>query len=222
MTIELGVNSQLSISSTSSKRRRNFKKTPNGESSPGNPKNKFTYFAASGLSDDRWLCPICLDIFEDAVETPCCHNLFCEACIKRTPTCPLCNLRINPLDGLKPNIPIRRLVMELSVPCPNDDCDKIIRKGEQEKHLKECNFTPVVCPNNEGHVCGLILRRDIERHKNEECPFRIVECLLRCGVMLPLNDMDEHITNDCPKTIIKCKNNCGGKIERGNIEKHIT
>jgi len=53
--------------------------------------NRFTYFAASGLSDDRWLCPICLDIYDDAVETPCCHNLFCEKCIKRTPTCPLCN-----------------------------------------------------------------------------------------------------------------------------------
>ncbi len=47
------------------------------ENNGGGP-NRFTYFAASGLSDDRWLCPICLDIFEDAVETPCCHNLFCE------------------------------------------------------------------------------------------------------------------------------------------------
>ena len=53
--------------------------------------NRFTYFAASSLSDDRWLCPICLDIFEDAVETPCCHNLFCEKCISKTATCPLCN-----------------------------------------------------------------------------------------------------------------------------------
>ena len=42
---------------------------------------RFTYFAASSLSDDRWLCPICLDIYDDAVETPCCHNLFCEKCI---------------------------------------------------------------------------------------------------------------------------------------------
>lgn len=42
---------------------------------------KLTYLSASSLSDDRWLCPICLDIFDDAVETPCCHNLFCEKCI---------------------------------------------------------------------------------------------------------------------------------------------
>ena len=86
-----------------------------GSNNPGTM--KFTYFAASSLSDDRWLCPICLDIYEEAVETPCCHNLFCEECIKKTPTCPLCNLRIN--GQLKPNIPIRRLVNELSVSCIN-------------------------------------------------------------------------------------------------------
>ena len=42
---------------------------------------KLTYLSASSLSDDRWMCPICLDIFDDAVESPCCHNLFCEKCI---------------------------------------------------------------------------------------------------------------------------------------------
>jgi len=42
---------------------------------------RFTYFSSASLSDDRWVCPICLDIFTDAVETPCCNNLFCERCI---------------------------------------------------------------------------------------------------------------------------------------------
>jgi len=45
---------------------------------------RFTYFSAASLSDDRWVCPICLDIFVDAVETPCCNNLFCERCISQT------------------------------------------------------------------------------------------------------------------------------------------
>jgi hypothetical protein len=43
--------------------------------------DRMSYFSSQSLSDDRWLCPICLDIYTDAVETPCCHNLFCEACI---------------------------------------------------------------------------------------------------------------------------------------------
>lgn len=74
---------------------------------------RFTFFSASSLADDRWICPICLDIYQDAVETPCCHNLFCEACIKDTRCCPLCNMRI--VGALRPNIPIRRLTLELSV-----------------------------------------------------------------------------------------------------------
>jgi len=39
--------------------------------------------------------------------------------------------------------------MELSISCPNDYCDDIVRKGEIEKHLKVCNFTPLACPNND-------------------------------------------------------------------------
>jgi hypothetical protein len=107
-------------------------------------------------------------------------------------------MRINPLDGLKPNIPIRRLVLELSIPCPNDNCDIIVRKGEMDRHVKLCPFTLLDCPNYNDHngeaSCGKILRREMEKHMNEECPFRIVECLLKCGLMLPLNDMEEHIS----------------------------
>lgn len=65
---------------------------------------KLTYLSASSLSDDRWVCPICLDIFEDAIETPCCHNLFCERCLilasidnelQTKVDCPLCNKTFN-------------------------------------------------------------------------------------------------------------------------------
>lgn len=28
---------------------------------------------ASSLTDDRWICPICLDLFQDPVEAPCEH-----------------------------------------------------------------------------------------------------------------------------------------------------
>jgi hypothetical protein len=48
------------------------------------PNVKFSNFSASVLSDDRWICPICLDIYTNAVEISCCNNLFCDACIKRT------------------------------------------------------------------------------------------------------------------------------------------
>lgn len=88
--------------------------------------------------------------------------------------------------------------MELSVPCPNENCDEIIRKGEMESHTKVCPYTLLSCPNNlndflNQDTCGMILRKDLERHKNDECPFRVVHCLLNCGLKLPLNSMEEHI-----------------------------
>jgi hypothetical protein len=91
-------------------------------------------------------------------------------------------------------------VNELSIACLNDECEDVIRKGEIDKHLKICNFTPVICPNNE--LCGKILRKDLESHKNDLCPYRIVECFLNCGLMLPLNDMEDHMKDECPKTKI--------------------
>lgn len=86
----------------------------------------------------------------------------------------------------------------MSINCYNEDCSEVIRKGDMDKHLKICKFTPIMCPNNQ--MCGLILRKDAERHIMEVCPYRVVECLLMCGLILPLNDMEDHIRDECPKT----------------------
>lgn len=147
------------------------------KSSQKNGPARFTYFSAKSLSDDRWVCPICLDIFVDAVETPCCNNLFCERCILQTQSCPLCNSRI--IGALKPNIPIRRLVLELSIKCPNELCDKVIRRCDIEKHNTVCSFLQIECPNNP--FCGHIIRRDLAHHCEYICAYRTVSCLLNCG-----------------------------------------
>ena len=87
------------------------------------------------------------------------------------------------------------------------------------------------CPNNqidsdyEDEIegpCGKIMRRDIVKHTNEECPFRIIECLLKCGRSLRLSEMEEHIQLECPKTIIPCKNKCGVTIEKCEHDRHIS
>ena len=47
-----------------------------------------------------------------------CDHSFCLQCIRKTTQCPLCK---NPIVGeLRPNIPIQRLVAELSTSCPNE------------------------------------------------------------------------------------------------------
>lgn len=60
--------------------------------------------ASAPLSEDQFLCSICLDVFTEPVSTPCGHN-FCQACIarhwqgKEQCKCPLCNENFN--RGLK-------------------------------------------------------------------------------------------------------------------------
>ncbi|XP_069549304.1 E3 ubiquitin-protein ligase TRIM39-like [Brachyistius frenatus] len=56
--------------------------------------------ASSFLSEDQFLCSICLDVFTDPVSIPCGHN-FCKACLtrhwegKERRQCPLCNEKFN-------------------------------------------------------------------------------------------------------------------------------
>jgi hypothetical protein len=90
---------------------------------------------------------------------------------------------------LKPNIPIRRLVLELSVTCSNELCNEVIRKCEMEKHMLKCKFTLIPCENNP-HLCEPVIRRDYAAHVNELCPYRTVFCLLLCGKKMALNMID--------------------------------
>jgi hypothetical protein len=51
-------------------------------------------------------------------------------------------------------------------------------------------------------MCGFIIRKNMDFHVAEECPYRIVECLLKCSLNLPLSEMEDHISRDCPKYIL--------------------
>ena len=66
-----------------------------------------------------------------------------------------------------------------------------------DKHMNECDYSLVPCPISD--ACGEIERKNLSVHQQEECPFRVVSCILECGLILPLNEVDEHIKNDCLK-----------------------
>ncbi|XP_031721710.1 zinc finger protein RFP-like [Anarrhichthys ocellatus] len=71
--------------------------------------------ASSLLSEDKFLCSICLDVFTKPVTTPCGHN-FCSACIHTywdgsdTCQCPLCK-RVFPQ---RPELQVNTFVSELA------------------------------------------------------------------------------------------------------------
>ena len=163
-------------------------------------------------------CPICLDMIEDALETPCCHNIFCEKCIIRTDTCPICTSKYD-LYQLTPNIPMRRLINEIVIQCPNEGCEVQCTKANLQKHNETCLFEEVSCPN--GQCAKKLLRKDLEEHVEGECEHRIIDCILNCGTRIKLNALYDHIHRICPKALIPCKNNCGEVVERGGLIYHV-
>nr|XP_020464067.1 E3 ubiquitin-protein ligase TRIM39-like [Monopterus albus] len=71
--------------------------------------------ASSFLSEDQFLCSVCLDIFTEPVTIPCGHN-FCKVCISRhwqgkgQCQCPLCNEKFNKGLKLRVNTTFREVV----------------------------------------------------------------------------------------------------------------
>uniref|UniRef100_A0A3Q3ACV2 E3 ubiquitin-protein ligase TRIM39-like n=1 Tax=Kryptolebias marmoratus TaxID=37003 RepID=A0A3Q3ACV2_KRYMA len=75
--------------------------------------------SSSSLSEDQFLCPICLEVFFKPVSTPCGHN-FCMSCITSywddTPVwqCPICKEDFPKRPNLKVNTFISELVSQVT------------------------------------------------------------------------------------------------------------
>ena len=92
-------------------------------------------------------CAICLDVAsaDDAVETSCCHHLFCLNCIENVKPCPSC--RQDDFQKL-PAYFARRLIGNLTVLCPNDGCTNKISRSNLAKHLAvHCAYKQITCPD---------------------------------------------------------------------------
>ncbi|KAM7415328.1 hypothetical protein PAMA_019923 [Pampus argenteus] len=68
------------------------------------------------LTEDQFLCSICLDVFTDPVSTPCGHN-FCKSCITKhwsiNPSCkcPYCKMHFH----LRPELQVNTFISEMAV-----------------------------------------------------------------------------------------------------------
>ncbi|XP_038153356.1 E3 ubiquitin-protein ligase TRIM47-like [Cyprinodon tularosa] len=73
------------------------------------------------LSEDQFLCSICLDVFNEPVSTPCGHT-FCKACLnrhwegKQGRQCPMCNNKFNKDLKLSVNNSFREIVEAFKKP----------------------------------------------------------------------------------------------------------
>lgn len=73
--------------------------------------------ASCVLSEEKFLCPVCLDVFTDPVSTPCGHN-FCRLCIHKywdtseICWCPFCKRIFSPRPELQVNTVMSELTAE--------------------------------------------------------------------------------------------------------------
>ena len=94
--------------------------------------------------EDEFLCPICLELAEDAVETECCNHAYCEEHAKTIAagggTCPTC--RTTPFR-YKSAIMVRRMINNLTTECPFCKSSNV-QRGNLEDHKRICLKRPSV------------------------------------------------------------------------------
>lgn len=113
---------------------------------------------------DSLVCGICLDYCNDAMETSCCHKLYCNRCIMQIDSkCPICRKKCH----YTRSIVAQRMINSLPIECPY--CKNKFARDQIENHkLHGCSDAIVICP-----ICKTesksneILNHIISVHQNE-------------------------------------------------------
>jgi len=117
---------------------------------------------------DYLICPQCSDIADNAVETNCCHIVYCESCLASRvgKPCPRCK---NDSLSFDPSIMARRMVGAIETECPYN-CGANVARSELKAHKSNCLKKIVECA---GKDCGFKGMKDeftehvLKTHQNE-------------------------------------------------------
>eukprot|EP00823_Brevimastigomonas_motovehiculus_P005921 TRINITY_DN4616_c0_g1_i1.p1 TRINITY_DN4616_c0_g1~~TRINITY_DN4616_c0_g1_i1.p1 ORF type:complete len:447 (+),score=70.61 TRINITY_DN4616_c0_g1_i1:22-1362(+) len=169
-------------------------------------------------------CAICLDVFDNVVETTTCGHLFCEHCIKRSldysRQCPLCKRGLT-LSKLRKSVKMSRIVMDLKVQCLNKAngvrCSWTGTLQQLSGHKPLCSFNRVKCSN-----CSLTMFRfEMEEHLKTNCMSRKVRCAF-CHLLFLFKNLQAHQKNLCSFSPVECPNSCGAAgLTRSCLSDHI-
>ncbi|XP_052444785.1 tripartite motif-containing protein 16-like isoform X1 [Carassius gibelio] len=115
--------------------------------------------AEARVSQDEFLCPVCLDLLKDPVAIPCGHS-YCKICItdcwdqedqKRVYSCPQCRQTFSPRPALSRNTMLAEVVEKLKETRLSADCDAgagdvqcDVCTGRKYRAVKSC----LVCLNS--------------------------------------------------------------------------
>ncbi|KAM4633492.1 E3 ubiquitin-protein ligase TRIM21-like [Polymixia lowei] len=145
--------------------------------------------ASSLLSEEQFLCSICLDVFTEPVSTPCGHN-FCKACItmhwasSAQSQCPLCNERFHRRPKLRVNTGFREVV---------ENFKKIKIIDRDESPAKPGEVPCDVCPGTKLKAlksCLVCLTSYCESHLE---PHQRVAALKRHKLIDPVENLEDRM-----------------------------
>ena len=126
-----------------------------------------------------------------------------------------------------------RDIQSLKVRCENeeDGCEWVGELRSLEDHLNTCGYVRISCPNRcETFLTFLtinskkdvILRKDLQKHLEEECPHRQHTCphCEKTGEYEEITGFHRWI---CPKMKISCPNdNCNTEFLRQDLQNHLS
>ena len=155
---------------------------------------------------DRFNCQICTKVIREPHLAVCCGQHFCESCLSKWFTrqgkesCPHCRAEGAAFHHVI-NKGLRSEINQLKVKCSHHGIGKGCKwtgeLGELKTHLeseKGCGFVFVECPNK---CIYNMMRKDVEKHLNSECPLRPYQCE-HCG----LKDTYKNISSMGIRTIL--------------------
>ncbi|XP_026061169.1 tripartite motif-containing protein 16-like [Carassius auratus] len=146
--------------------------------------------AEARISQDEFMCPVCLDLLKDPVTVPCGHS-YCKICItgcwdqedqKRVYSCPQCRQTFSPRPALARNTILAEMVEKLKKTRLSADCEAgagdvqcDVCTGRKYRAVKSC----LVCLNS---YCQTHFERHEEFHSRK--PHKVTEVTGRLQEMI--------------------------------------
>ncbi|KAI3378311.1 hypothetical protein SNEBB_007157 [Seison nebaliae] len=189
-----------------------------------NNENEIPVVWAAGHLPEEYRCVSCDSHLRYPVQFGECLHRVCSACLpdlfrlNDENNCPNCDAVIT-RDKVYVDKPLQKEIWAIDVFCSYQQlgCDWAGTLKHLPKHLDECGFTYIQCPN----ACEKrFQRKDLEKHLEYDCMKRDIICEF-CNETLSSKNEEDHL-NKCGNFLLPCPNNCSPKeIPRSKMKNHL-
>uniref|UniRef100_A0A7N8YDD5 Uncharacterized protein n=1 Tax=Mastacembelus armatus TaxID=205130 RepID=A0A7N8YDD5_9TELE len=159
------------------------------------------------LTEDQFLCSICLDVFTDPVATPCGHN-FCKNCITEhwnitvQCQCPICKRLYNP----RPELQVNTFISEMAAQYKQSAQHKASSSSSEQRAARPGDVPCDVCTGTKLKAlksCLVCLASYCETHLE---PHLTMSGLKRHQLIEPVDNLEERMCTQHDKLLeLFCK-----------------